>query len=146
MGKRNQKAIDNLKDSYLSKEEKAHPKTKSERLKLGYSRAEWRKVEKAHKLMDAKLEQLVTGFILGLKTPEDPEIPKSQHIDNMVEKYDKLWRYFIKEHILNIYPKADQPPVRNRLLTIFSSYSEEMKKQAREKALAKIKNEGLNEV
>ena len=89
----------------------------NDRLKLGYSRAAWKRVKKCHVAIDERnLETLTNYFSASVKL--GGELDSREQIE-LLSKYDRDWRGFIKDYILNSYPNPGESKIRIRLLNTF---------------------------
>lgn len=105
--------------------------SENERLRLGYSRKNWKIIQRCHKAINERLLETMTNyFSASVKLGGELE---SLEQSDLLDKYTKYWKGFIKQYILNSYPGAGETKIRNRLLTMFQSRVLELRSKKSDK-------------
>lgn len=114
----------------------------NERLQLGYTREQWRKLNRCHVAMDSRLETDLVNYLTEKAMMELEKKPTEDELNMLYTRYSIKWRSFVKDVILNAYPmsrdKKTQSQVRLRLLNVFPDRVKGI--EAKSKALKESKS------
>lgn len=108
-----------IADILNPKEEKS---TKNERLKYGYSKANWGKVKRYHEMIDKWIKDIMPSFVNDMILAGGYN-ELNENNKAVIVSYDLKFRNFIRANIIKGYPVSPgntAAKTRERLLTIFT--------------------------
>lgn len=120
-----------LKDAVREKLNESHKD--NERLKFGYKKKDWGKIKKHHDEITIFFKKTIPNFVtdtMALGMAWDSEEGKE-----LFEKYNKVYKNFIRKDIINTYPGASGPgdaasKKREHLLNLFKAKVEDIFKKS----------------